>query len=144
MLQIKCLNYRPVQLGLLLPLLLCPFSRGLFLSISGQYTSNMENNGERKDAGFETWRVADLKKFLKEREQCVSGKKDDLVRRAQGCVSLGICKAIGAETSECGLGSVLHRRLTPLQTPTGQSMPHPDALQNWTDLGEFPADFGTS
>ena len=83
--------------------------------------------------------VKQLKAFLKARGQPVCGKKEELVSRALGCIDLGV--QIGGERDVSAGSTPLCRTFDLLITPTGQRLPHPDELRNWTDAAQsdFPS-----
>ncbi|XP_041376830.1 uncharacterized protein LOC121389299 [Gigantopelta aegis] len=81
--------------------------------------------------------VRELKTFLRDRGEQVSGNKPELVRRAKGVLDLGLkpLKVI-QQTDKENAG---HREVTKFKTPLGEILPDPSRLPNWLDsLNDVP------
>lgn len=74
--------------------------------------------------------VKDLKRFLREHGEYVSGNKKELISRAKGCVQLGL-KPLREieENDEATDNHHLARRFT---TSVGEELPHPTSLNGWS------------
>jgi hypothetical protein len=76
--------------------------------------------------------VKDLKLYLKNREQKVTGSKPELVKRAQGTASLKLLRSI-ENVKEDDNGELRRRKVEKLTTPLGVRLPDPAMLTGWSD-----------
>lgn len=90
------------------------------------------------DAEIEKWSIKQLKSFLRERKEMVSGNKQELLERVKGVIFLN--KKTVSETSVSDAISDGIRRFEKLMTPLSEILPDPESLKsNWkSDVHLFP------
>ena len=106
----------------------CTERRGKFKCRSGRF--KME---------FDSWNVKQLKSFLREHGELVSGNKPELISRAKG--TLVLKKKSVNETSSVDAVADGIRRFERLVTPLNEILPDPESLKsNWeNDVNSFPS-----
>jgi hypothetical protein len=113
--------------------------RGILVSAAGERKVKMasKNNVESKksvyiaDAQLEKCKVPELKKYLKEHGQNVTGLRDNLIQRAKGVRVLKL-KTV-ADVSSQDDNTREQRQREKLTTPLGENIPDPNSLSGWTD-----------
>ena len=89
------------------------------------------------DADIDSFKVPELKSYLRKFRQNVSGKKKDLVLRAKGVKVLGLQSAESVNSHD--EKSLETRRKQKLLTPLDEVVPDPLTLKGWsTDLADIP------
>ncbi|WAR21599.1 hypothetical protein MAR_015573 [Mya arenaria] len=96
-----------------------------------------ENNRYLSDSEIDKLNVSQLKDYLRDHNQYVSGKKSELVLRAKGVQKAGL-----NDRNEVQINAEVNfekRQCDKLVTPLGQKLPHPKTLISWTsDLMNIP------
>ena len=77
------------------------------------------------------WKVVDLKRFLRDRSLPVSGKKEDLVKRATGCLDFA------TKIGDLKENNTLSKQYDLLELPCGRKLPDPTTIKKWHDLGQI-------
>ena len=83
---------------------------------------------------FNDWKLPDLREFLKENNQIVSGSKKELIERARGVLILKLTAVEEQNNTTVGRSSS-----RPSTFPDGQPIPLLNVLSNWTtELSNIP------
>ena len=109
-----------------------------YLITSGE--QKMANNKGISDAlDINNCKVRDLKRFLRDRGEFVSGSKSELIERAKGSLDIGV-KPL-KEVTENDEKIAHQRNLEKLITPLGEDLPDPTLLKSeWTtNVNDIPS-----
>ncbi|XP_033745803.1 uncharacterized protein LOC117331294 [Pecten maximus] len=91
-------------------------------------------NKENEDVNLQTidWlTVQELKSFLRQHDQPVSGRSTELKERAKGVLKLGIRRKDILQREDERQSTLYQARK--FVSPLGEILPHPSTLKNWTD-----------
>ncbi|XP_033744326.1 uncharacterized protein LOC117330213 [Pecten maximus] len=91
---------------------------------------NKENEGVNLQI-IDRFTVQELKSFLRQHDQPVSGRSAELKERAKGVLNLGIRRKDILQREDERQSTIYQARK--FVSPLGEILPHPSTLKNWTD-----------
>ena len=109
-------------------------------SLHGRMASNKDESLYLTDEAIESLKVPGLKDYLRQHSQPVTGKRDNLIKRAKGVKLSQLDDA--QQLQQKDLSESFRRSIEKNITPLGEVIPDIPKLVNWTkDLQQIP-DFG--